>query len=78
MPDLFSKADYFIAPYREVTQSGPLLRAYNYDIIPIVSSEDGFTEYVDHKKTGFVFNNEDEFSLAEVMEDAIKLNVPSH
>lgn len=73
LPDLFAEADYFVAPYREVTQSGPLLRAYNYDIIPIVSSEDGFTEYVEHHKTGFVFENENENSLASVMEEALLL-----
>jgi len=74
LPSLFAEADYFVAPYREVTQSGPLLRAYNYDIIPIVSNEDGFTEYVEHNKTGFVFENEDENSLAEIMENALLLD----
>lgn len=74
LPNLFSDADYFVAPYREVTQSGPLLRAYNYDIIPIVSSEEGFTEYVEHNKTGFVFENEDENSLASEMEKALLLD----
>ena len=73
LPDLFAEADYFIAPYREVTQSGPLLRAYNYDIIPIVSSEEGFVEYVEHNKTGFIFENEDENSLVGVMEKALLL-----
>lgn len=73
LPDLFAEADYFVAPYREVTQSGPLLRAYNYNIIPIVSSEDGFTEYVEHNKTGFVFDSTNEQSLARVMEEALFL-----
>lgn len=71
LPDLFAEADFFVAPYREVTQSGPLLRAYNYEIIPIVSSEEGFTEYVENNKTGFVFENEDEKSLADVMQKAL-------
>ena len=75
LANLFDEADYFVAPYREVTQSGPLLRAYNYDIIPIVSSEEGFTEYVKHNKTGFVFENEDENSLVGVMEKALLLGV---
>ena len=73
LPDLFSNADYFVAPYREVTQSGPLLRAYNYQIIPIVSDEEGFTEYVDDNTTGFVFENEDENSLARIMEKVLLL-----
>ena len=73
LPNLFSNADYFVAPYREVTQSGPLLRAYNYNIIPIVSDREGFTEYVKDNITGFVFENENLESLAKKMEKAINL-----
>jgi glycosyltransferase involved in cell wall biosynthesis len=75
MFDLFSQSDFFIAPYREVSQSGPLLRAYNYKIIPIVSDEPGFLEYVENSITGFLFKNEDCHDLARVMDEAIELSL---
>ncbi len=71
---LYGNADFFLTPYREVTQSGPLLRAYNYNLIPIVSDEKGFTEYVTDGKNGFVFKNEKPESLTESMEKALLLS----
>ncbi|MBI4646588.1 MAG: glycosyltransferase [Bacteroidia bacterium] len=72
LPAYFQKADFFVAPYREVTESGPLLRAYYYNLIPIASDEDGFIEYIQDGKTGFIFKNKSAENLAEVMEKAIK------
>ena len=72
--ELFSSSRFFIVPYRTVTQSGPLMRAYNYDMIPICSNIDGFKEYISDAKTGFLFENESHESLAQTMENAIKLN----
>ena len=74
IPKLFSNADFFVAPYREVTQSGPLMMAYNNNLIPIVSNNPGFIEYVDDKINGFVFDNESSESLADVMEMVLKMN----
>ena len=74
LPDIFSKANFFVVPYRDVTQSGPLLRAYNYDLIPICSDEEGFLEYVEDEKSGFIFKNESPKSLAESMEKALNLD----
>lgn len=73
LPEIFQRADFFVTPYREVTQSGPLLRAYYYDLIPIVSDEDGFTEYVIDGQSGIVFKKESEESLALAMERALEL-----
>ena len=73
LADLYNKSDYLITPYREVTQSGPLLRAYYYDLIPIASDEDGFTEYIDHGKNGFLFKNESVEDLAKVLEKVLNL-----
>ena len=52
-PDLFSSADYFILPYREVTQSGPLMLGFNYQILPIASNLRGFSEHIEDGKNGF-------------------------
>ena len=73
IPGYFEKADFFVIPYREVTQSGPLNRAYNYNLIPIASNEDGFLEYITDNETGFIFENESPESLCKTMERALKM-----
>jgi len=70
----FSNAHYLVLPYRDVTQSGPLMIAYNYNL-PVISSDlEGFREYIINGFTGFFFNREDVHSLAQVMELAILRN----
>ncbi len=75
LSDLFSDADFFVAPYREVTQSGPLLRAYNFDLIPITSNEEGFTEYVEDGTNGLVFRSGSATDLARVLEHSIDMSL---
>lgn len=73
LPELFSKTDFFVAPYREVTQSGPLMIAYNYRVIPIASDIGGFKEHITDNLNGFLFKSESSIDLARVMEKAITL-----
>ncbi|MFZ4456090.1 MAG: glycosyltransferase family 4 protein [Bacteroidales bacterium] len=83
--DLFNLADYIVLPYRDVTQSGPLMIAYNYGIPPIASNLEGFSEYIEDNINGFLFKDGDVQSLYEkfiyVIEnnnenlDYIKLNL---
>lgn len=70
--NLFATSDYLILPYKEVTQSGPLLISYFYNIPVIASDHDGFKEYINHGETGFLFRNADPQSLSEVMERIIR------
>ena len=72
--ELFISSGFFVAPYREVTQSGPLIISYNYQTIPIASNLNGFKEYIINNKTGFLFKNESPESLATCMEKALLLN----
>lgn len=55
-----------ILPYRQVTQCGPLLIGYNELVPSICSKLDGFDEYVDDGKSGFLFNTPED--LADKME----------
>lgn len=73
LPELFNKADFFLAPYREVTQSGPLMIAYYHNIITIASDEDGFKEYITDNVNGYLFQNENPASLADTMEKVMNL-----
>jgi glycosyltransferase involved in cell wall biosynthesis len=70
----FSSADYLILPYRDATQSGPLMIAYNYNIPVIASNIDGFKEFVDNEKTGFLFDINSDKAIDKVLESAIQRN----
>ncbi|GEM_PF-596176 len=70
---LFNEADFLVLPYRDVTQSGPLLIGYNFNVIPIASNEHGFTEYIDHQNTGLIFESKKPEKLAEVMQQALEI-----
>lgn len=45
IPDLFGCADFLVLPYLDVTQSGPLMIAFNYGIPVIASDLPGFRDY---------------------------------
>ena len=70
--NLFATSDYLVLPYKEVTQSGPLLISYYYNLPVIASNHDGFKEYITPGETGFLFENENSESLASVMEQIIQ------
>lgn len=69
--DLFNSADYLMLPYRDVTQSGPLLIAYNYRLPVIASNHPGFLEYIEDGETGYIHKNEDSQDLCKVMAKAV-------
>ncbi|MBN1601396.1 MAG: glycosyltransferase [Chitinispirillaceae bacterium] len=45
VPGLFGCADFLVLPYLDVTQSGPLMIAFNYGIPVIASDLPGFKDY---------------------------------
>ena len=69
--DYFVNADFLILPYKDVTQSGPLMIAYNYNIPVICSNIDGFNEFVVNNVTGYTFESENSDNLANVIEYVI-------
>lgn len=78
IPNLFTQADYLILPYVDVTQSGVLLTAYNYELPAIASDLEGFREYIVDGSNGFLFKPGDLNSLVEkislVLDNQDKLN----
>ncbi|MCX7877164.1 MAG: glycosyltransferase family 4 protein [Ignavibacteria bacterium] len=64
---LFRDNDVLILPYRQVTQCGPLLISYSFNVPVICSDHPGFREYVDNGKSGLIYGNSSG-ELAEVME----------
>ncbi len=45
VPGLFGSADFLVLPYLDVTQSGPLMIAFNYGVPVIASDLPGFRDY---------------------------------
>jgi glycosyltransferase involved in cell wall biosynthesis len=54
IPKLFSEADCLVLPYRDVTQSGPLMIALRYGLPIIASDLPGFREYIVPGETGYL------------------------
>ena len=71
VPDLFSNNDFLILPYREATQSGPLMIAYNYGLPVIASDIASFKEVLIETETGLFFQNNNFLDLALKMNDCI-------
>lgn len=72
--DLFCNSDYMVLPYRDVTQCGPLMIAFNYSLPVIASDLKGFSDYISEGETGFLFDVNDFKKLAEIMADCIRSN----
>lgn len=74
IPDLFASSHFLILPYHDVTQSGPLLIAYNYRL-PVISSDlPGFREYIENGKSGYLFEVDNPVSLAATLSQIISSN----
>ena len=57
---LFENTQFTVLPYIEASQSGVLSISYFYDKPVVVSNVEGLTEFVQDKKTGLVFKNDEE------------------
>lgn len=62
--ELFSKSSCAILPYKEISQSGPILTSIGYKIPVICSNLDGIQEYLTHSVDSLHFkvNNSDELA----------------
>lgn len=64
--EVFMGNDVLILPYKQVTQCGPLLIAYSFDVPVICSDQPGFREYVEDRRSGLIYGNSST-ELAEKM-----------
>ncbi len=67
----FNKNDYFVMPYQDIAQSGAMTVALNYNMPIIASDLDTFTEFIIHKKNGYLFSQGNVEELANAMKWAI-------
>jgi glycosyltransferase involved in cell wall biosynthesis len=75
---LFSKCHYLILPYKDATQSGPLMIAYNYGLPVIASNIEPFKEVIKEGKSGYLFDFRNPKSLEVVMEAAINQDLEEY
>lgn len=72
--ELFSRTDYLVLPYRDATQSGPLMIALYYSIPAIVSNIEGLCEFIEDGKTGFIFERENISDLSKTLQKALMIS----
>ncbi|WP_035647883.1 glycosyltransferase family 4 protein [Flavobacterium sp. ASV13] len=73
IPDLFMSHHYLVLPYQDVTQSGPLFDAMNYNLPVIASDEKGFAEFITDGKNGFLFKSQSLESLINRINEVSKM-----
>lgn len=56
VPNLFVEADYFVAAYQDIAQSGSAIIAVNYNMPIIASKLEAFETYVEDGRTGFLID----------------------
>jgi glycosyltransferase involved in cell wall biosynthesis len=74
IPDLFSAAHYFVQPYRQMSQSGAIKVAFNYNLPVIASDLQGFRDDIVVGTNGYLFKSEDIQDLEQRMIEALERN----
>jgi glycosyltransferase involved in cell wall biosynthesis len=70
--DYFTNSDFLVLPYRDVTQSGPLLISYNYNLPVIASDFPGFREYIIEGQNGLLFEPNKASELYKAMRRVVE------
>ena len=70
--NFFAKTDYLVLPYRDTTQSGPLMIAYNYNVPVLVSKAEGFNEFTSENITGYSFDLFTDNDMERVLEACVE------
>ena len=68
VPELFYSSSYLVQPYQQITQSGPMMIAYNYGLPIIASDIEGFKERITDGENGFLFKKNDVNDLRRVLQ----------
>jgi len=61
---LMIMSDLLVLPYHSASQSGIISQSWQYNLPAIVNNVGGLSEYVDHKKSGYIINDNSISSLA--------------
>jgi len=72
IPNLFQQSHYVVLPYLDVTQSGVLAVAYQYEIPAIASDFPEFRNDIQEGETGYLCTPNDSLALTKKMEEVIQ------
>jgi alpha-maltose-1-phosphate synthase len=72
IPHLFNAAKFLILPYVDASQSGVIPLAYTFSKPVIVSNVGSLSEYVEHGKTGLIFEPSNAEQLSNYIVDLFK------
>ena len=72
IPSLFKGAKFLILPYVDASQSGVIPLAYTFSKPVIVSNVGSLSEYVEHGKTGLIFEPSNTEQLSKYIVDLAK------
>lgn len=72
IPNLFQRSHYIVLPYLDVTQSGVLAVAYQYEIPAIASDFPEFRNDIQEGETGYLCTPNDSSALTKKMEEVIQ------
>ncbi|RZM12084.1 MAG: glycosyltransferase family 1 protein, partial [Pedobacter sp.] len=72
IPGYFADADYLVLPYRDTTQSGPLMIAYNYNTPILASNAEGFKEFFKDGESGYSYDQQIPNDIDRVLVEAIE------
>lgn len=78
IPNLFGYNHYAVFPYKQMSQSGAIKVAYNYNNPVITSNLQGFIDEVEENVDGFIFRSEDLISLKFIMKKCIEEGVEGY
>lgn len=75
VPDIFASHDFAVFPYRDATQSGPLMINVNYGLPIIAPSHTCFTDIYTHSQDSLLYSDSNSVkSLADVIIDLSKMS----
>ena len=74
IPNIFTSSDYLVLPYRDITQSGVAMIAFNYNLPIIANNLDGFKEYIVDQQNGIMIDINDINTSAEKIYQLINKN----
>jgi glycosyltransferase involved in cell wall biosynthesis len=72
IPDLLSLNHYMVFPYSEMSQSGALKVAFNYNIPVIASNLEAFKDEIKHGVNGFTFQSNNVIALENLIIERLK------
>ena len=76
--DLFCSSTYLVQPYQQITQSGPMMIAYHYNLPIIATNIDGFRERILDGENGFLFEKNNVNDLKRVLSNCIKQSLEDY